>query len=156
MIDPSSSDEESDEDQNVRGSASEGRGASGGHVSRRRGNTGGGGSGAGPAGSNVSGFTASPGGHSQGSTGSPSLHGGSHGRQIGGAQGHPAQQETAGSGLDVPNSASARNSLSPSMSATQDAANYAKSAQRPTSPSPSVASEKTEVDLQVNIYLLNT
>ncbi|XP_044576566.1 calcium-dependent secretion activator isoform X2 [Cotesia glomerata] len=148
MIDPSSSDEESDEDQNVRGSASEGRGASSGHVSRRRGNTGGGGSGAGPVGSNVSGFTASPGGHSQGSSGSPSLHGGSHGRQIGGAQGHPAQQETAGSGLDVPNSASARNSLSPSMSATQDAANYAKSAQRPTSPSPSVASEKTEVDLQ--------
>jgi len=32
------------------------------------------------------------------------------------------------------------------MSAAQDAANYA---QRPTSPSPSVASEKTEAELQV-------
>lgn len=36
------------------------------------------------------------------------------------------------------------------MSAAQDAANYA---QRPTSPSPSVASEKTEAELQVRVCI---
>ncbi|XP_057323000.1 calcium-dependent secretion activator isoform X2 [Microplitis mediator] len=149
MIDPSSSDEEPDEDQNAqRGAASGGRATGSSHGSRRHPSAGSGGSGAGAmSGGSAAGFTASPGGQSQGSGGSPSSHGGSHGRQAGVSQG-PAAQEAAGSGLDVPNLSSARNSLSPSMSATQDAANYAKSVQRPTSPSPSVASEKTEVDLQ--------
>lgn len=166
MIDPSSSEEESDEDQNTHhgGGGSGGRG--GGHVSSRR--HPGGSSGIGPgtggvASSSVNnnlaqGLTSSPGGHSQtGSIGSPNLHhtGSLHG-QHGGRSGHNVnqghygtQQEAGLSGLDVPNLSSARNSLSPSMSATQDATNYAKSSQRPTSPSPSVASEKTEIDLQV-------
>lgn len=164
MIDPSSSEEESDEDQSTnRGGPGGGRGANaGGHGSRRHPGGGGGGSSAGAgSGSNATsataGLTASPGGHSQGSVSSSSLHSGSlhgpHGRALSGGQGHHASQQeaVAGAGLDVPNLSSARNSLSPSMSATQDAANYAKSTQRPTSPSPSVASEKNEVDLQVKI-----
>ncbi|XP_015112317.1 calcium-dependent secretion activator isoform X2 [Diachasma alloeum] len=153
MIDPSSSEEESDEDQSThRGGGGGGRAPSG-HVSRHH--PGGGGSGPGSSvGSGPGGLTASPGGHSQTSSiGSPSLHGGSlhgpHGRSISSSQGIHGSVGDAGSvGLDVPNLSSARNSLSPSMVASQDAANYAKSAQRPTSPSPSVASEKTEAEIQ--------
>ncbi|XP_063992218.1 calcium-dependent secretion activator isoform X2 [Diachasmimorpha longicaudata] len=152
MIDPSSSEEESDEDQSThRGGGGGGRAPSG-HVSRHH--PGGGGSGPGAnVGSGPGGLTASPGGHSQTSSiGSPSLHGGSlhgpHGRNISGSQGvHGSVGDAGPAGLDVPNLTSARNSLSPSMVATQDAANYAKSAQRPISPSPSLASEKTEAEI---------
>ncbi|XP_011307053.1 calcium-dependent secretion activator [Fopius arisanus] len=153
MIDPSSSEEESDEDQSThRGGGGGGRAPSG-HVSRHH--PGGGGSGPGSSvGSGPGGLTASPGGHSQTSSiGSPSLHGGSlhgpHGRSISSSQGiHGSAGDAGSAGLDVPNLSSARNSLSPSMAASQDAANYAKSAQRPTSPSPSIASEKTEAEIQ--------
>lgn len=163
MIDPSSSEEESDEDQSTHHGGGGGTRAAGGHGSRRHPSGGGVGPSAGAAGgtgaaSAASGLTASPGGPSGqgGATGSPSLHGGSvhgpHGRNLAAGQAHPgAPGESGGPGLDVPNLSSARNSLSPSMGATQDAANYAKSAQRPTSPSPSVASEKTEADIQVSL-----
>ncbi|XP_034942390.1 calcium-dependent secretion activator isoform X2 [Chelonus insularis] len=144
MIDPSSSEEESDEDQSTQHPGAGGRGpAANSHGPRRHPGASGGGVGGGNLSS--SGLTASPGGHSQASSGSPSLH---SGRALSGQAHHTAQQD-AGAGLDVPNLSSARNSLSPSASASQDAANYNKSSQRPISPSPSVASEKTsEVDTQ--------
>ncbi|XP_043283484.1 calcium-dependent secretion activator isoform X2 [Venturia canescens] len=159
MIDPSSSEEESDEDQSTHHGGGGGAKA-GGHGARRHPGGGGGGPSAGAAGGTGSGMglTASPGGPSSqgGAMGSPNLHGpgagggGSghspHGRNIAAGQSQPP--DNGSPGLDVPNSSSARTSLSPSMGATQDAANYGKSAQRPTSPSPSVASEKTEADLQ--------
>lgn len=143
MIDPSSSEEESEEDQNTHhgGGGGGGRAGSGSsHGSRRHPSSIGSGPGSGSVGSLASGLTASPGGPNH--VGPPSTAGvhGSGGRAIVGPQ------DTAGPGLDVPNLSSARNSLSPSMSAAQDAINYA---QRPTSPSPSVASEKTEAELQV-------
>ncbi|XP_044016628.1 calcium-dependent secretion activator isoform X3 [Aphidius gifuensis] len=156
MIDPSSSEEESDEDQSTHHGGGGGGRVPSGHVSRRHPGSGGMAPGAGGVGGSVgttTGLTSSPGGHSQtGSIGS-SIHGGSqhgpHGRGHTASQGnYGTQQETAVSGLDVPNLSSARNSLSPSMSASQDVTNYNKSTQRPTSPSPSAASEKTEVDLQ--------
>lgn len=159
MIDPSSSEEESDEDQSTHHGGGGGAKAAG-HGARRHPGGGGGGPSAGAAGGTTGmGLTASPGGPSSqgGAMGSPNLHGpgagggGSghspHGRNIAAGQSQPP--DNGSPGLDVPNSSSARTSLSPSMGATQDAANYGKSAQRPTSPSPSVASEKTEADLQV-------
>ncbi|XP_070150920.1 calcium-dependent secretion activator isoform X2 [Polyergus mexicanus] len=142
MIDPSSSEEESEEDQNTHhgGGGGGGRAGSGSsHGSRRHPSSIGSGPGSGSVGSLASGLTASPGGPNH--VGSPSTAG-AHGS---GNRASVGPQDTAGAGLDVPNLASARNSLSPSMSAAQDAANYA---QRPTSPSPSVASEKTEAELQ--------
>ncbi|XP_033214599.1 calcium-dependent secretion activator isoform X3 [Belonocnema kinseyi] len=147
MIDPSSSEEESEEDQGLHhGGGGGGRGGSGSsHGSRHHAGSRGMGPGsglAGSVGSASSGLTASPGGSSLGGhVGSA----GAHGRS--GGQTSAIQQEAVAAGLDVPNLSSARSSLSPSMSAAQDAANYAKSAQRPTSPSPSVASEKTEAEL---------
>jgi len=144
MIDPSSSEEESEEDQSTHhggggGGGGGGRAGSGSsHGSRRHPGSIGSGPGSGSVGSLASGLTASPGGPNHvGPPSTASTHG--PGSRAAGPQ------ETAGAGLDVPN-LSARNSLSPSMSAAQDAANYA---QRPTSPSPSVASEKTEAELQV-------
>lgn len=149
MIDPSSSEEESEEDQNVHHGGGGGGGGSGGragsgssHGSRRHPGSISSGPGSGSVCSLASGLTASPGGPNHvGPPGTASPHTGRAGSAAG-------QQEVAGggAGLDVPNLSSARNSLSPSMSAAQDAASYA---QRPTSPSPSVASEKTEAELQV-------
>ncbi|XP_043678091.1 calcium-dependent secretion activator isoform X2 [Vespula pensylvanica] len=141
MIDPSSSEEESEEDQSTHhGGGGGGRGGSGSsHGSHHHPAGGpGGGTVSGSVGSLASGITASPGGSNHvGPAGGIGTHG-------------PARtagtlSQDSGSALDVPSISSARNSLSPSMSAAQDAANYS---QRPTSPSPSVASEKTEVDLQ--------
>ncbi|XP_017879299.1 calcium-dependent secretion activator isoform X2 [Ceratina calcarata] len=134
MIDPSSSEAESDEDQSPQhaaggsGSVSGGKGGSGSSYGPRR-QIGPGGNLGGASGS-VSGSVsslASPGGSSHGPFGTP--------------------RATREPGLDAAHTgtSAARNSLSPSMSAAHDAANYA---QRPTSPSPSVASEKTEADLQ--------
>ncbi|XP_032677486.1 calcium-dependent secretion activator isoform X2 [Odontomachus brunneus] len=145
MIDPSSSEEESEEDQSTHhggGGGGGGRAGSGSsHGSRRHPGSVGSGPGSGSVGSLASGLTASPGGPNHvGPPGSAGAHG--SGGRAGSAAG---QQDAGGAGLEVPNLSSARNSLSPSMSATQDAANYA---QRPTSPSPSVASEKTEAELQ--------
>ncbi|XP_076176183.1 calcium-dependent secretion activator 1 isoform X1 [Ptiloglossa arizonensis] len=139
MIDPSSS-EESDEEK--KDAKDVGAGGAGGGVrgssygSRRQIGPGGGlGGASGPASGSVSsltsGLTASPGGSSHGPIGTP---------RAGGVAG-----QDAGSGLDGSNLSAARNSLSPSMSAAQDAANYS---QRPNSPSPSVASEKTDADPQ--------
>ncbi|XP_019699910.1 calcium-dependent secretion activator isoform X2 [Harpegnathos saltator] len=146
MIDPSSSEEESEEDQSTHhgggGGGGGGRAGSGSsHGSRRHPGSVGSGPGSGSVGSLASGLTASPGGPNH--VGPPSSAGahGSGGRVVSAA----GQQDGGGAGLDVPNLSSARNSLSPSTSAAQDAANYA---QRPTSPSPSVASEKTEAELQ--------
>lgn len=147
MIDPSSSEEESEEDQTHHGSSSGGGGGRAGsgssHGSRRHPGSIGSGPGSGSVASLASGLTASPGGHPNhvGPPGSSGAHG--PGSRSSSAMGH---QDTAGAALDVPNLSSARNSLSPSMSASQDAASYA---QRPISPSPSVASEKTEAELQV-------
>lgn len=153
MIDPSSSEEES-EDQGIhRGGGGGGRGGNASsHGSRHH--VSGGGPGPGPGiasntSSASSGLNASPGGPSHAS---PSVHAGAHGGATLGRSGGQmlaTQQDAATVGLDVPSISSARSSLSPSMSAAQDAVNYAKSAQRPTSPSPSVASEKTEAELQV-------
>lgn len=146
MIDPSSSEEESEEDQSTHhgsggGGGGGGRAGSGSsHGSRRHPGSIGSGPGSGSVGSLASGLTASPGGPNH--VGPPSTAS-THGP---GTRVVAGPQDTAGAGLDVPNLSSARNSLSPSMTATQDAANYA---QRPTSPSPSVASEKTEAELQV-------
>ena len=151
MIDPSSSEEESEEDQGLHhGGGGGGRGGSGSsHGSRHHVGSRGMGPGSGPAGnvgSASSGLTSSPGGSSLGShvgqAGAPGRPGG----QI-----SSIQQEAVSAGLDVPNLSSTRSSLSPSSNAAQDATNYAKSAQRPTSPSPSVASEKTEAELLVRI-----
>ncbi|XP_029034250.1 calcium-dependent secretion activator isoform X1 [Osmia bicornis bicornis] len=143
MIDPSSSEAESEEDQSPQhaGGGGGGGGSGGGgrsYSSRRQigpaGNLGGAsGPVSGSANSVASGLTASPGGLSHGAVGTP---------RAGGAATAAAGQDA---GFDASAVAAARNSLSPSMSAAQDAANYA---QRPTSPSPSVASEKTEVDIQ--------
>ncbi|XP_020296895.1 calcium-dependent secretion activator isoform X2 [Pseudomyrmex gracilis] len=142
MIDPSSSEEESEEDQSTHHGGGSGGGAGrpgsgSSHGSRRHPGSIGSGPGSGSVGSLASGLTASPGGTNHvGHSGTASSHA-SGGRVV-------ASQDSTGAGLDVPN-LSARNSLSPSMSAAQDAASYA---QRPTSPSPSVASEKTEAELQ--------
>ena len=157
MIDPSSSEEESEEDQSTHhgGSAGGRAGSSSSHGSRRHPGSIGNGPGSGSVGSLASSLTASPGGPNHvGAPSTASTHGS-------GSRATMGPQETTGTGLDVPNLTSARNSLSPSMSAAQDASNYA---QRPTSPSPSVASEKTEAELQVcegheylslpNIFLL--
>ncbi|XP_076394472.1 calcium-dependent secretion activator 1 isoform X2 [Megachile rotundata] len=141
MIDPSSSEAESEEDQSPQHGAGGGGGGGGGsgggrsYGARRQmgpGGSLGGASGpvSGSANSIASGLTASPGGLSHGTIGTP---------RAGGAA---AAQD---GGLDPSSLGAARNSLSPSMTAAQDAANYA---QRPTSPSPSVASEKTETDIQ--------
>ncbi|XP_015602343.1 calcium-dependent secretion activator isoform X2 [Cephus cinctus] len=153
MIDPSSSEEESEEDQSTHHHGGGGGGRGGSHGSRQHPGGGSGGPGSGAAGSvglASSGLTASPGGLNHvGSSSSLGVHGGSvHGAHGKGGTAIATQQEAVAAGLDVPNLSSARNSLSPSMSAAQDAVNYAKSAPRPTSPSPSVASEKTEADLQ--------
>ncbi|XP_076548537.1 calcium-dependent secretion activator 1 isoform X2 [Osmia lignaria lignaria] len=141
MIDPSSSEAESEEDQSPQhaGGGGGGGGSGGGgrsYGSRRQigpaGNLGGAsGPVSGSANSVASGLTSSPGGLSHGTVSTP----------------RAGAATTAGqdAGFDASAVAAARNSLSPSMSAAQDAANYA---QRPTSPSPSVASEKTEVDIQ--------
>lgn len=160
MIDPSSSEEESEEDQSPHpGGGSGGRGSSHGSHRHPGGRGGGGGSlggsgGSGSVGSVASGLTASPGGPNHVGPPASSGHGVGHGRVVGGSGGqHEASAgsgNTGSAGLDVPDSRNARNSLSPSMSAAQDAANYA---QRPTSPSPSVASEKTEAELQVRVCL---
>lgn len=146
MIDPSSSEEESEEDQSTHhgsggGGSGGGRAGSGSsHGSRRHPGSIGNGPGSGSVGSLASSLTASPGGPNHvGASSTASTHGS-------GSRATTGPQETAGAGLDVPNLTSSRNSLSPSMSAAQDASNYA---QRPTSPSPSVASEKTEAELQV-------
>ncbi|XP_066582682.1 calcium-dependent secretion activator isoform X2 [Prorops nasuta] len=150
MIDPSSSEEEGEEDQGRHhGGGGGGGGGSGGragsgssHGSLRR-PTGGIGSGvaSGSVSSLASGLTGSPGGPNHvGPTGPVGAHGPSAR-----VAGPPVSHQDAAPGLDVPNLSSARNSLSPSMSAHQDAANYS---QRPSSPSPTIASEKTEVDLQ--------
>lgn len=147
MIDPSSSEEESEEDQSTHHGGGSGGGAGrpgsgSSHGSRRHPGSIGSGPGSGSVGSLASGLTASPGGTNHvGHSGTASSHA-SGGRVV-------ASQDSTGAGLDVPN-LSARNSLSPSMSAAQDAASYA---QRPTSPSPSVASEKTEAELQVRMFL---
>ncbi|CAK9825694.1 Calcium-dependent secretion activator [Anthophora retusa] len=142
MIDPSSSEVESDEDQSPQhagGAGGAGGGGGGGgragsgnsYGSRRQIGPGAGlGGASGPVSGSASSL-ASPGGSSHGPIGTPRAAG----------TGPPGQD----AGLDASGPAAARNSLSPSMSAAQDAASYA---QRPTSPSPSVASEKTEVDLQ--------
>ncbi|XP_076236618.1 calcium-dependent secretion activator 1 isoform X2 [Calliopsis andreniformis] len=146
MIDPSSSEAESDEDQSpqhVGGGVGSGgvRGGSGSSYGSRRQMGAGGslGGASGPASGSVSsltsGLTASPGGSSHGPIGTPRA----------GATVAVTSQDAGSVALDASNLAAARNSLSPSMSAAQDAASYA---QRPTSPSPSVASEKTEADLQ--------
>ncbi|KAI4493140.1 hypothetical protein M0802_009557 [Mischocyttarus mexicanus] len=139
MIDPSSSEEESEEDQSTHhGGGGGGRGGSGSSHGSHHYPPGGSGGGtvSGSVGSLASGITASPGGSNH--VGPP----GGIGAQ---ARTTGALSQDSASALDVPSVSSARNSLSPSMSAAQDAANYS---QRPTSPSPSVASEKTEVDLQ--------
>ncbi|XP_076676723.1 calcium-dependent secretion activator 1 isoform X2 [Andrena cerasifolii] len=154
MIDPSSSEAESDDDQSSQHVSGAGGGGGGGggsagggggvragsgssYGSRRQigaaGSLGGASSPApGRVSSPVLGLTASPGGSSHGPPGTPRA-------------GATAAQDVGSAAHDSSNLATARNSLSPSMSAAQDAANYA---QRPTSPSPSVASEKTETDLQ--------
>jgi len=146
MIDPSSSEEESEEDQSTHhgGGGGGGRAGSGSsHGSRRHPSSIGSGPGSGSVGSLASGLTASPGGPNHvGPPSTASTHGSGSRTTVG-------PQDTAGAGLDVPN-LSARNSLSPSMSAAQDAANYA---QRPTSPSPSIASEKTEAEIQVHTQM---
>ncbi|XP_053974389.1 calcium-dependent secretion activator isoform X2 [Hylaeus anthracinus] len=139
MIDPSSSEESDEEKKDAKdvGGGGAGGGARGGSGSsygtRRQIGPGGGlGGASGPASGSVSslasGLTASPGGSSHGPIGTP--------------RAGTAGQD--GSGHDS-NLSAARNSLSPSMSAAQDAANYS---QRPNSPSPSVASEKTDADPQ--------
>lgn len=164
MIDPSSSEEDSDEDQHVHQSIG-GRGR-GGPPQQLAANHG---PGHGARYHPVSGVTGPPagvvgggplgGGGGGGGIGSPGPGNfaggvGSHGR-VGAKAGLMATEHDAAmsnqSGLDVPGGGhSARNSLSPSMSAHQEAVNYVgKSNQRPTSPSPSVASEKTEQELQV-------
>jgi hypothetical protein len=178
MIDPSSSEEESDEDQGVhQGAGSRGRGgpphqqaaASGaGHGSRYH-------AAGGPAGP-VGGSTGMSGVGSAGAGGGPAGGGspglgalptgaGTHGRATAKAGLSTAESEVAAqaqvnqanqAGLDLPGNhmTSARNSLSPSMSAHQEAVNYvSKTGQRPTSPSPSVASEKTEQEMQVITFL---
>lgn len=145
MIDPSSSEEESEEDQSTHhGGGGGGRGGSGSSHGSHHHPAGGPGSGtvSGSVGSLASGITASPGGSNHVGPA------GGIGTQHGPARTAGTLSQDSGSALDVPSITSARNSLSPSMTATQDAANYS---QRPTSPSPSVASEKTEVDLQVSI-----
>ncbi|XP_001604604.4 calcium-dependent secretion activator isoform X2 [Nasonia vitripennis] len=171
MIDPSSSeDEDIEEDRSVhQGAGGRGRGgppqgaavAAVGHGARYHSSSGGGG----PAGGSIgpggygAGGVAGPGGLGSTAGGSPGPGAlaagvGPHGRR-GAKPGLSASSELDGPagqpGLDVPGAnhmaGSARNSLSPSMSAHQDAASYGKG-QRPTSPSPSVASEKTEQELQ--------
>lgn len=139
MIDPSSSESESEEDQSSQHVGSVGGGSGGGSGGARAGSgssygsrrqIGPGGSlatASGPVSGSVSSL-ASPGGSIHGPIGTPRAGGGT------------GQDADASSSLSA-----ARNSLSPSMSAARDAASYA---QRPTSPSPSVASEKTETDLQ--------
>ncbi|XP_046425549.1 calcium-dependent secretion activator isoform X1 [Neodiprion virginianus] len=151
MIDPSSSEEETDEDQNHhRGGDGSSHGSHGSHHHHSHPGGGGGGGSVGPTGSSLG----SVGGanHVGGHVSSLGTHGGSvHGPHGRGSMGSPAlaaQQEAVAAGLDVPNLSSARNSLSPSMGAAQDAINYARSSPRPTSPSPSIASEKTEAELQ--------
>ncbi|XP_058794999.1 calcium-dependent secretion activator [Phymastichus coffea] len=144
MIDPSSSEEESEEDQAVQPVAgARGRPVmGGGPAAQSRGR------GLGPAAGAMGGPGGAPaGGGSALGGGSPSLGqaglGAKSALHAGQADGVDAVQQ----GLDVPHSqhmASARNSLSPSMSAHQDAASYG---QRPTSPSPSLASEKTEQEI---------
>ncbi|XP_043508226.1 calcium-dependent secretion activator isoform X3 [Frieseomelitta varia] len=141
MIDPSSSESESEEDQSSQhvatvGSSGSGGGSSGARVgssssygSRRQigpGSSLGGSSG--PISGSMSSL-ASPGGSIYGSVGT---------LRAGAATGQDSSLESS-------SFSTARNSLSPSMSAAQDAASYA---QRPTSPSPSVASEKAETELQ--------
>ncbi|XP_014212617.1 calcium-dependent secretion activator isoform X3 [Copidosoma floridanum] len=176
MIDPSSSEEDSEEDQHVHQAVGgRGRGGSSHHHGAATGGPGAGhgaryhavGGVTGPAGGSIGGGHAgaggmgSPGGPGSMGQGSPGPAGlaagvvGSHHHGRGGAKAGlmiAAEQDAAlsgQSGLDVPGGHSARNSLSPSMSAHQDAANYAgKAGQRPISPSPSVASEKTEQELQ--------
>ncbi|XP_033192444.1 calcium-dependent secretion activator 1 isoform X2 [Bombus vancouverensis nearcticus] len=141
MIDPSSSESESEEDQSSQ------------HVGSVSGGGGGGGSGGVRTGSGSSygsrrqiGPGASLGGASGPVSGSVSSLA-SPGGSIHGPVGTPrAGTATSQDGtLDASSYTTARSSLSPSMSTAQDAASYA---QRPTSPSPSVASEKTEADLQ--------
>ncbi|XP_076620487.1 calcium-dependent secretion activator 1 isoform X2 [Colletes latitarsis] len=142
MIDPSSSEESDEEKKDAKdvGGGGAGGGVRGGsgssYGSRRQMGPGGGlGGASGPASGSVSslasGLTASPGGSSHGPIGTPRTGG-------------PAGQD-GGPGMEGSNLSATRNSLSPSMSAAQDAANYA---QRPNSPSPSVASEKADVDPQ--------
>lgn len=172
MIDPSSSeDEDIEEDRSVhQGAGGRGRGgppqgaaaAPVGHGARYHSSSGGGGPAVGSVGSGGygAGGVGSPGGLGSTGGGSPGPGAlaagvGPHGRR-GAKSGLSASSDLDGTGsqpgLDVPGSnhmaGSARSSLSPSMSAHQDAANYSKG-QRPTSPSPSVASEKTEQELQV-------
>lgn len=154
MIDPSSSEEEADEDQNHHREGSS-HGSRGSHHHHSHPGGGGGGGSVGLTGGSVG--SAGGANHVAGHVSSLGTHGGSvhgvHGRS--GAVSAPAlaaQQEAVAAGLDVPNLSSARNSLSPSMGAAQDAVNYARSSPRPTSPSPSVASEKTEAELQVSLF----
>ncbi|XP_076760402.1 calcium-dependent secretion activator 1 isoform X3 [Xylocopa sonorina] len=151
MIDPSSSEAESDEDQSPAhvggvGGSSGGVGGGGGgtggaragsgssYGSRRQIGPGGNLGGAiGPVSGSVSSLASPGGSSSHGPIGTP--------RAAAAAAAATGQDGSSdGSGF-----ATARSSLSPSMSAAQDAASYA---QRPTSPSPSVASEKTETELQ--------
>ncbi|XP_012259772.1 calcium-dependent secretion activator isoform X2 [Athalia rosae] len=151
MIDPSSSEEETEEDQNHhRGGEGSSHGShSSHHHHAHPGGSGSGGS-VGLTGSSVGSVGGSN--HVAGNASSLGTHGGSihgaHGRGTASVPALAAQQEAVAAGLDVPNLTSARNSLSPSMGAAQDAANYARSSPRPTSPSPSIASEKTEAELQ--------
>ncbi|XP_076224576.1 calcium-dependent secretion activator 1 isoform X2 [Nomia melanderi] len=140
MIDPSSSEESDEEKKEPKDVGVAGGGGSGGvrggsgssYGSRRQIGPGGSlGGASGPASGSASSLasgTASPGGSSHGPIGTPR----------GGAQ-------DLASARDASSLAAGRNSLSPSMTAAQDAASYS---QRPTSPSPSVASEKTEANLQ--------
>lgn len=144
MIDPSSSEEESDDDQgrHPRGASlprrgQAGRAAPSSQVDSPRG---------------VASQHGSPGGLSTSSSAAASV-----GHHKSGPAAQVAQPEHAAAsapGLDVANHANARNSLSPSTNAAQEATTYGKSAQRPNSPSPSVASEKTEAELQVRFFPL--
>ncbi|CAL7937292.1 unnamed protein product [Xylocopa violacea] len=161
MIDPSSSEAESDEDQSPQhvGGVGSGGGVGVGGVGvgvAVGGGSSGGGTGGTRAGSGSSygsrrqiGAGGNLGGASgpvSGSASSLASPGGSssHG-PIGTPRAGGAATGQDGSSDGSSGFATARSSLSPSMSAAQDAASYA---QRPTSPSPSVASEKTETDLQ--------
>ncbi|CAB0036299.1 unnamed protein product [Trichogramma brassicae] len=165
MIDPSSSEEESDDDQGTRGRGGRGRGgpavAAPGPAAARYQPIGGG---AGPAGGIAGG--AGAGGHRVGPGGSFSGPGAggspggafvpgtralglSAGAKTGASASGGDYDDQAGAGLDVPNRRHpGRSSLSPASSAHQDVSSYSSKRERPGSPSPSVADEpQTEQEL---------
>ncbi|KAL7290105.1 hypothetical protein TKK_0015827 [Trichogramma kaykai] len=147
MIDPSSSEEESDDDQGTRGRGGRGRGGSAGPAGGIAGGAGAGGHRVGPGGSfSGPGAGGSPGGAFVPGTRALGL---SAGAKTGASASGGDYDDQAGAGLDVPNRRHpGRSSLSPASSAHQDVSSYSSKRERPGSPSPSVADEpQTEQEL---------